>query len=240
MTANNATHRSVGSTVSTVLPRSTRSFDSVGFTVVELLITATIFIVILAAIGGLLVSSTRAYGTTAARTEAIQDSEAVLQLMRYEVAMAGYRGIEAGAYARSFTTGSDRSIIVHRTPAGDELTMRYFEDRYLGSGDSGERVVTFRVDSDSNTLVRVEGRPGGAGTSFTTELLVGNIAHMEVAEVVDRFRERFSIASLLADPGSGPELMAGVNVVVTFVDGLQWEFLIGVSNAQTYAVTSGV
>lgn len=219
--------------------RGTNSFGAAGFTVVELLITSAIFVVILGAIGGLLVSSTRAYGVTAARSDAIQDSEAVLQLMRYEVAMAGYRGIGAATYDRPFTTGGAESIVVHRTPDGDELTMRYFEDRYLGSGDTGERVVTFRVDRQDNTLVRVEGRPGGTGTTFTTELLVGNIAHMEVVELVDRFRDRFSIDSLIANPSSGPELMAGVNVIITFVDGLEWEFLIGVSNAQTYAVTSG-
>ncbi len=216
-----------------------RSMNDDGFTVVELLITAAIFIVILSALGALLVSSTRAYGTTAARSDAIQDSEAVLQLMRYEVAMAGYRGLGADTYAQPFTTGAAESIVVNRTSTGDELTMRYFEDRYLSGADTGERVVTFRVDSATNTLVRVEGRPGGAGTTFTTELLVGNIASMEVVELVDRFRERFSIESLLASPGSGPELLAGVNVIVTFIDGLQWEFLIGVSNSQTYAVTSG-
>lgn len=209
-----------------------------GFTLVELLITATIFIVILAAIGGLLVSSTRAYGVTSTRSEAIQDSEAVLQLMRYEVAMAGYRGLDEATYDRPFTSGATESIVVDRQGSGDSLTVRYFEDRYITGADTGERVVTFRVDTDNNTLVRVEGRPSGGGTTYTTELLVGNIAHMEVLAIIDRFRAEFPITDLLAGTLEGPETMAGVNVRITFVDGLTWEFLIGVSNTQTYDVTS--
>lgn len=209
-----------------------------GFTLVELLITASIFIIILSAVGALLVSSSRAYSVTAERSEAIQDSEAVLALIRYEVALAGYRGITADTFQRPFTTGSDESIVVNRTTDGDEITVRYFEDRYLGPSDTGERVVTFRVDTGSNSLVRVEGRPGGGGTTFTTELLVGNIARMDVIELVDRFRTTYSIESLIADISTGPEEIAGVNVRVTFVDGLEWEFLIGVSNEQTYDVTT--
>lgn len=217
-------------------PSTDRQFGEVGFTLVELLITSTIFVVILVAIGGLLISSSRAYSVTTVRTEAIQDSEAVLQLMRYEVALAGYRGLSQATYDRPFSTGANESIVVTRTLGGDRLTVRYFEDRYLVGGDTGERVVTFQVDGAQNTLVRVEGRPSGGGTTFTTELLVGNIASMEVLAIIDRFRAEFPIADLIAGTVEGPETMAGVNMRITFVDGLIWDFLIGVSNTQTYAV----
>jgi Tfp pilus assembly protein PilW len=153
-----------------------------------LLITAAIFVLILVAIGGLLVSSSRAYSVTTTRTEAIQDSEAVLQLMRYEVALAGYRGIALATYERPFTSGVNESIVVNRAGVGDELTVRYIEDRYISGSDTGERVVTFRVDTATDTLVRVEGRPSAGGTAYTTELLVGNIARMDVLAIIDRFR----------------------------------------------------
>src|SRR5690606_18156028 len=110
-------------------------------------------------------------------------------------------------------------------------------DRYLSGSDTGERVVTFRVDTAQNTLVRVEGRPSAGGTTFTTELLVGNIASMQVMGIVDRFREEFPITDLISGAVEGPETMAGVNMRITFVDGLTWDFLIGVSNTQTYAVS---
>lgn len=210
-----------------------------GFTVVELLITSTIFVVILVAVGSLLISSSQAYTVTTVRTEAIQDSEAVLQLMRYEVALAGYRGLAQATYDRPFSSGATDSIVVTRGGTGDQLTVRYFEDRYLSSGDTGERVVTFRVDGDQHTLVRVEGRPSGGSTTYTTELLVGNIASMEVLAVIDRFRAEYPIADLIAGTVEGPETMAGVNMRITFVDGLVWDFLIGVSNTQTYAIAGG-
>src|SRR5690606_3705544 len=109
------------------------------------LVTASIFIVILGSVGSLLVSSTRAYGVTSERSEALQDSEAVLHLIRYEVAMAGYRGLGEDTFDRPFTSGSDRTLVVTRTSDGDELTLRYFEDRYISGSDTGEREVVFYV-----------------------------------------------------------------------------------------------
>lgn len=208
---------------------------SAGFTVVELLVASTIFLLILGSVGALLVSSTRAYSVTAVRSEAIQDSESVLQLLRYEVALAGYRGLGEDATERDFTLGGDETIIVRRTAAGDEITVRYFEDRYIQSGDTGERSVTFSVAPATQTLVRQETRPGGSPTS--TELLVGNIVRMEVVELVDRVRERYPIGDLLAGSVEPPDVMAGLNVHIQLADGLEWQFLVGVSNPQLYLVT---
>lgn len=210
-----------------------------GITVVELLITMAIMVIVLAAIGGLLTSSTRAYTVTAERSEALQDSEAVLQLMRYEIAMAGYRGLEEHNFDRPFSGGATETLNVRRGADGDTLTIRYFEDRYITGSDTGERLVTFRVDPAIDTLVREERRPGGGGAgTVVTELLVGNIASMEVLDVVDRFRYQVTIGTILADPDAKPEQMAGLNIRVTFVDGLEWEFLVGVSNPQIYSVTT--
>lgn len=209
-----------------------------GFTVTELLVTASIFIVILAAVLGFLVSGTRAYSVTSERSEALQDSEAVLQLLRYEVAMAGFRGIEASTFGRAFSSGSDDTLTVHRTSDGDVLTLRYFEDRFLSESDSGERVVSFFVDETSNALVRQEDRPGDSSASQTTELMVGNISNMVVIEVIGRWREQVTVDEIL-DGSEPPEAIAGLNMLIQFVDGTRWEFLIGVSNPQVFRVTSG-
>lgn len=215
-------------------PGSVRAGSRRGFTLVELLLVAAIFIVVLAALGTFLVDGLRAYRVTTERSEAIQDSEAVLQLMRYEVGMAGFRGLGAATIARPFTLGSGDEAILVRRPSGstsDELTVRYFEDRYVT--DSGERQVTFTVTSQ--TLVRQELRPGSAVA--TTELLVGNVESMRVVEIVDRERSRFATESLVGLPtASLPPELAGLNVVVQFVGGREWEFLIGISNPQVYRV----
>lgn len=214
----------------------TRGAANAGFTLVELLVTAAIFIMVLGALGGLLVSSTRAYEVNAVRSEALQDSEAVLQIMRYEVGLAGYRGLGAATFDRPFTMGAPETVEVRRLAAGDELTVRYFEDRYVAAGDSGERQVTFRVNAGTATLERVERRPG-MGTAGVTELLVGNIESMTVLDLVDPDRERVSVTDLLGGSAS-PSALAGLHFLVTFVDDTEWEFLIGLTNPQIFAVRS--
>jgi type II secretory pathway pseudopilin PulG len=214
-----------------------RGFAGVGFSLVELLVTAAIFIFVLGALGGLLVSSTRAYQVNAVRSEALQDSEAVLQIMRYEVGLAGYRGLGAATFDQPFTMGAPETVDVRRLVTGDELTVRYFEDRFLESGDSGERAVTFRVDPASSTLERVE-RKAGVGALVVTELLVGNIQAMRVLDLVGPDRERVSVAGVLATTEAAPDALAGLHFRVTFVDGSNWEFLIGLTNPQVFAVRS--
>lgn len=205
-----------------------------GFTLIELLVTATIFILVLVALGGLLVSSTRAYQVNAARSEALQDSEAVLQLMRYEIGLAGYRGVQAATFDRPFTLGVDTVEVDHEaSAAGDAVTVRYFEDRFLQGSDTGEREVTFQVNGASNTLERVDRRPGAA--SAVTELLVGNVRSMEVMELVGPDRERFSVAAV-AGGADGPPALAGLNFRVVFEDGRDWVFMIGLTNPQSYDV----
>lgn len=211
--------------------RSVRS----GFTLIELLVTMAIFILVLAALGGLLVSSTRTYQVTAQRSEALQDAEAALQLLRHELGLAGYRGLEAATFNRPFTIDGQDTIAVRRTGAGDEVTVRYFEDRFV-VGDSGERSVTFRVNGGTQTLERIERRPSGASTN---ELLVGNVRSMEVLELVGPNRIGVPLATVIADESAGPQSLAGLLFLIEFDDGRDWQFLIGLPNPQNYAVSSG-
>ena len=208
--------------------------SSRGFSLIELLVTTVVFIIVLAALGGLLVSSTRAYQVNAARSEAIQDSEAVLQLMRYEIGLAGYRGVGAATFDRPFTLGTATVEVDHdASAAGDEVTVRYFEDRYLQGTDTGEREVTFRVNGTSSTLERVDRRPGGG--SAVTELLVGNVTSMVVLDLVSPDRDRVAV-SAVALGADGPDALAGLNFRVDFADGREWVFMIGLTNPQGYVV----
>ena len=212
-----------------------------GFSLVELLITAAIFIVVLGALGSFLVSSTRAYQVNAARSEALQDSEAVLQLIRYETALAGFRGLDVDTFQRPFTLGGDESVLVARSVGldgvpNDALTVRYFEDQYLDpsdGADTGERSITFRVNRATQTLERVEVRPGG-DPDDVDPLLVGNVASMQVLRLVGPNRQRFVLEDyedLLANQ------LAGLVMRVVFADERTWEFMIGLPNPQEFAVT---
>lgn len=222
----------------TYLPQriSTPTQASAGFTVVELLITAFIFLVILGGIGSLLVAGTRTYEVTGERSELMQDSEAVLHLLRYEAAMAGYRGIEEDTFDRPFTIDGTDTLSIRSADDGDEITMRYFEDRYIAGSDTGERSVSFYVDDEESALVRRELRATGVAT---VELMAGSVSRMDILEVVDRDRNRVSVEEIISGAAIQPPDVAGVTMRITFTDGQSWEFMIGISNPQTYSVSAG-
>jgi len=209
--------------------------DAAGFTVIELLITTAIFVVVLASIGTYLIAGTRTYEVTGQRTEQMQDSEAVLQLLRYEAAMAGYRGISESTYDRPFTLGGPETLEIEMSGSGGRLTMRYFEDRFVGASDTGERTVTFYVDPAEHALVREEQRPGDVAT---VELMAGSVARMDIIEVVDRDRVRYDVDDIASGAVVKPNDVAGITLQITFTDGRLWEFLIGLSNPQIYSVST--
>ena len=212
--------------------RVTSSVGRRGFTLVELLVVTAIFMIVLVALGALFSSGTRAYTVTAERSEAIQDSEAVFQLLRHELALAGYRGTEED-FDRPFTLGGggQETVIIDREVDGDVVMIRYFEDRFIELGDSGERLVQFYVDD--GTLVRRE-RRGVA--DFTTELLVDSVSEMRVLDLVGPGRDRISVADVISDPGAAPLRVAGIIVAVEFRDGRSWELMIGLANPQEFDV----
>lgn len=204
-----------------------------GFTLVELLVVTAIFVIVLVALGALFSSGTRAYTVTAERSEAIQDTEAVFHLLRHELALAGYRGIEED-FDRPFTLGGggQETVIIDREDDGDVITIRYFEDRYVTSGDTGERLVQFFVEDD--TLVRRERRVGV--DDFTTELLVDSVAQLRVLDLVGPSRDRISVADVIGDPDGAPLRLAGIIVAVDLNNAPSWELMIGLANPQVFDV----
>ncbi len=228
-----------------------------GVTLVELLIVTALFLLLLGFLTSMFAGTTRAYRVTSERSEAIQDAEAVLQLIRYDLGRAGFRGVEDGAFDRTFANclnsdlanndlGSGASCQTVRVDidaagdGGDRITVRYFETRFIGGG-TGERVIAYSVDSDESALLRREGDQEGL-------LLVGNIERLRVLDFVDRSREPFALSTLVdlqpVEGGSDGERLwpnglrelAGLNVEVTFLDGSVTEFLVGLHNPQLFAV----
>lgn len=198
-----------------------------------------IFVLLLAALGGLFASSTRAYSVNAERSEALQDAEAVVQLLRYELALAGYRGVGTD-FDQAFTldAGAAETVAIERGTDSDVITIRYFEDRYLGGGgDTGERRVSFSVDLDEGTLVRSELRSGGAEVS--TGLLVGNVLDLRVLSLVAPDGSTVSVEDILVDETTvAPDRLAGLLLAVDFIDGRVWEFMVGLTNPQVFTVGS--
>jgi prepilin-type N-terminal cleavage/methylation domain-containing protein len=193
-----------------------------GFTLVELLVAAAIFIVLLGSLTALFVSSSRAYAVTNARSTVIQDEEAVLTLLRYEFALAGYRGLGANPSSAP----GDTLAIVNQN-GSDAITIRYLEDRYV-PGQPEERAVTFSVDPVTRTLLRTE--PG-----TQDQAMVGSVVRLVAVAYIRRDRATVPVV----DPwGCGgycdpPQALAGLLLRVEFVDGAAWEFPVGLYNPQT-------
>lgn len=231
-----------------------------GVTLVELLVVSAIFLVVLGALGSLFSGTTRAYRVTTERSEGLQDSEAVLQLLRYDLGRAGFRGVDDGAFDRSFsscttddiaagdlgTGAACQTVRVQRDAmgaAGDIVTVRFFETRFAGGGD-GERVVSYYVSAADNALMRQEG-------ALTAQLLVGNVVRLQILDFVDRSRDAFGLdvlVGLFPDPNGsdgerlwpdGLRELAGLNVEVEFVDESTAEFMVGLHNAQLFGVLQG-
>ncbi|HRP48052.1 MAG TPA: prepilin-type N-terminal cleavage/methylation domain-containing protein [Trueperaceae bacterium] len=124
-----------------------------GFTIVELLIATAIFLTVLTALGSLFVSSHRASNANRDLVASSAQVLSAIQAIQYDVSMAGYRGVDAGAGDRTVV---DPVVVTVDTSGGaapqvTELTVRYFEDRYVGGG-AALTEVTYQVDEQGRLL----------------------------------------------------------------------------------------
>lgn len=124
-----------------------------GFTIVELLIATAIFLTILTALGSLFVSSHRASNANRDLVASSAQVLSAIQAIQYDVSMAGYRGVDAGAGDRSVTNPVALTVEADggTAPRITELIVRYFEDRYVG-GSPTYIEVTYQVDQQGRLL----------------------------------------------------------------------------------------
>jgi len=193
---------------------------------VELLVASTIFLLVLSAVLGVMVSSRRVQTRAAEQSLRIQETEAVVYLINYEVGLAGYTRTQNPT---NFSDPSGETITVVLGGGGsDRIRIRFFEDPdFLAASDTGERLVEYRVDVDSSTLIREDLLSG------ETQALVGGVADLRVVEFIGRNREVLSEDVL----ESGSAEIAGVRVAVDFDDGTEWTFLVGLYNRQRVSIT---
>lgn len=122
-----------------------------GLTLVELLISIAILGSILGVLSALFLSTNRAYERNQILSETQQTVEATTQLLSYELSLAGYRGVDVtapGFASRDF--GGQNVLVV--SPDRQRITVRYYEDRFVGCPRLTE--ATFAVRMSAKALTR--------------------------------------------------------------------------------------
>jgi prepilin-type N-terminal cleavage/methylation domain-containing protein len=133
-----------------------------GFTLVELLVASSVLVALLAALGSLFVSSSRAYESNRGASSAAANLRSAVHALRYDVSMAGFRGLDGDAAEREIVTplvvtlaGAD--VTNDSSWPIAEITARFVETRYT-QGAPTVREVTYRVRNGA--LERREGADG--------------------------------------------------------------------------------
>ena len=120
-----------------------------GFTLVELLVASSVLMTMLAALGALFVSSSRAYEGNRAASAAAGQLRSAIHALQYDVSMAGFVGLDAGAPDRE--VGAPMTVTLAGSGAAPdasraiaEIAVRYVETRYA-QGAPAVREVAYRV-----------------------------------------------------------------------------------------------
>lgn len=175
---------------------------SQGFTVIELLIASAILMVVLGGLGGIYVSSMRAYEVNRQVTTSSGQLRAAIEALTYDVSLAGYC-VDPSACSLGGTP-----LEVDTLDAGGlrevlSITSRYEETRYTGG--SATLAVTFSVVDGK--LVRSSG--GGQVT------LADGIQRLLLLGYRSRDDETAS-RQFTRPPGS---LLSGIDVRVEYLQG---------------------
>jgi len=193
-----------------------------GFTLIELLISMAIMLLVLGAVLAFFVQSQRVYRVQEQVSDRQAAADSAIQLMTYEIGLAGYKGTGENDPIKPFAGGST-TLRIDRGPdsaSPDTITVRYFEDRFVSS--SQELVVAYSVDTTVQTLMRSE-------ASSAPQELVDGVLNLKVVQFIRRDGVR---VDLTTTGGSVPENLAALNVELTLASGRTWRFPIAIVNAQ--------
>lgn len=205
-----------------------------GFTLLELLIAAAITTIVLLAVSGLLGTSTRATAAHEVASERQQEIEAAVKILSYDLALAGYRGTDPGAFAaNTFSAPTIEVLKEGATASGnDMLIIRYFEDeaRLFGGADTcgSPCIVTYDVDAGEDgqlLLYRQEGSSDERG-------IVQEVDSFLVRTLFRRSGTPFPLDDVTGSVAV-PDDAAALNIEITFTDGTVWRFPVGLTNPQT-------
>ena len=179
-----------------------------GFTLIELLLAAAIMGIILSALGFLFSSTIRANQANTRVAESQQNAEAAIQLLKYEISLAGYRGtdINSKPINRPFT-GSTLTVTPESTTR-DRVSVQFYDDRPEGAvtntDNPAQRTITFGINGNSELT-----RQDSAASPSTAEPVVEGVTGLKVINYV------------LASGGTSPTMPApadlrGITLRLTF------------------------
>lgn len=193
-----------------------------GFTLVELLVAATIMALILSALGSLFVSTNRAYRANDEVSERQQSADAAAQLLSYEIGLAGYRGSTPSNVQNSTFAATERTLSITKgasATTSDAITVRYYEDRFNSS--PVKTMVTFNAAKDGNNIFNLY-RHNHAETAKQPAI---------------QFIQNLKVLSYIRKDGSEgasatQATLSGLRLELTFTDGLKKQVVIGIDNPQ--------
>lgn len=199
-----------------------------GFTLLELLIAGAVLTLLLTALTVLFVSTRNSYQTTSDVSERSQLQEAAIQMVRYDLTLAGYRPIGEYTDAATFAgydfathfAGDTDTVEITNGATSDSILVRYYEDigrQFDAAAAVVPKQIIFSVDPGTNELRR------DAGTSVT---LASGVTSLQVVRLVDDNGNDVAADGSVAAPGDA----AGIEITISFVGGDSRNFMVGFEN----------
>ena len=182
-----------------------------GFTLIETLVALAVFGLLLTS----LLQAERAFRHAEADEDQMlrtQQAQAVVELLRAELTMAGYRN-----------EGPD--LHVASSPGSDRIAFRYLEDRLAEA--PAVRTVALEAGVDARGTPSLYRR---VGTAYRQPAVAG-LAELRVVAWLDGASNAWTAAP--------PESPAAVRVHLEFAWGARTQVVVGFPNAPTYGVMEG-
>jgi Tfp pilus assembly protein PilW len=173
-----------------------------GLTLVEMLVAAAILMTILGALGGLLVSTNRAYEANRSVTTGAGQLRSAVQAIAYDVGLAGFCGVTSACelgtplVVETVDEGGDRTVT--------SLTTSYTENRY-GAGDT---VVTVAYGVVNGSLMRSEN--GAAAVAIAGDI--------EALKLIG-YRSRADLDPVVRFTRPAADVLVGIDLRLDYLQG---------------------
>ncbi|MGL4611868.1 MAG: PilW family protein [Trueperaceae bacterium] len=153
-----------------------------GFTLVELLVGFAIMVVLLGLITNIFVSGRQSYDAIQEASDNQQTFTSAFSQMSYELSLAGYRGTDDGAAARTFTGSVLDFTLEANTATPDSITIQYYEDRWLSGGTTTPLLKRVQYSLSNGQLVRTD----LTTNPNTVTPIVDGIQNLKIPEFVSK------------------------------------------------------
>jgi prepilin-type N-terminal cleavage/methylation domain-containing protein len=194
-----------------------------GITLVELLVAMALMLVLLGLLTSIFAVSARSYRVNETSAALQQRTELAATLLRYELGLAGYRGARTDYALNTFTSPTQRLIVVRgaTTAQPHSVRARYYEDRHVATGAASVlRDVTYSIGTVGGVPALMRSEAGVAAPALlgVSDLRVVNLVR------ADGTSTAFGASFPTSNPAEALELS------VTFVDGDTIRFVVAPQN----------